>query len=403
MRASARLDSRAVTPEQVGQLQQQLYATQAENEQLRQQLAQVVDAQQSKAQRRDRVVRGGSRLLIPLLDRAKVVRSFGKLAETAGSFTGPRDEWAQREDVLGDARRFLEAMVRFAVRRRMLLMVLSLFAALIPAIQIYLVVQQNQIIENQNDFLEIQVYDLVSRSMTEGDRNARLMTGALLSRADPAFLAGVVEEAFDPNVSGVYRAAGVEASRRRLDDAVFRGHLAQAVVRSVQRRVREDKVGVAVIAVQALPMLHAIVRDASSRVPQVLRLGEQGAKIDDELAEQVDGYLVKVGETLRVYGRLARAQGETEAFYADVTPYMQRVAQAKMAGNRFSKAQFFALEALMFELALEPSPGDAADMDLDEAGLSPSEARAKGLQALRDVVGEDGVDWDALAVQLEGA
>ena len=177
-----------VTPEEIGQLQQQLHAVQVENEQLRQQLGQYAQQKQNRADRRNKVVRGGGRLLIPLLDRQKVVRSFGSLAETAADFSGPRDDWPARDRLLDDVRRFLEALVRFAVRRRMLLLVFSIIASMIPMIQIWLVVQQNEIIRNQNEFFEIQVYDIVARSMTQGDRNARLMTGALLSRAEPAFL-----------------------------------------------------------------------------------------------------------------------------------------------------------------------------------------------------------------------
>lgn len=390
-----------MTPEQAGQLQQQLYALQAENEQLRQQLGQLAHQQQAKSQRRNTVVRGGGRLLIPLLDRHKVVRTFGSLAETTSRFTGPREDWPERDRLIDDARGFLEAMVRFAVRRRTLLLVLSLLAGLIPAIQIWLVVQQNQIIENQNEFFEIQVYDIVARSMTEGDRNARLMTGALLSRAEPEFLAGVVEEAFDPNVSGLFREEALQARTRRLEDAAFRGYLAQAVVRSVQKRVTTQ--GTEAVAQQALPMLRPIVRDAGSRVYAVLRLGESREPIDDALAEQVDGYLTKVGETMRVYGRLTRAQGKSDELFADLEPYLQRVSRAKLAGNHFERAHRFALEALLFELAVEPAPDDPPDVDLDAAGLSPEQARSKGLAVLRDRIGGDEVDWDALARQVEGS
>lgn len=389
-----------MTPEQLGQLQQQIHALQAENEQLRHQLGQLAQRQQTKAERRTKVVRGGGRLLIPLLDRHKVVRSFGSLAETTSRFTGPREEWPQRDDLLGDARKFLEAMVRFAVRRRTLLLILSLFAAVIPAIQIWLVVQQNQIIENQNEFFEIQVYDIVARSMTEGDRNARLMTGALLSRAEPEFLTGVVEEAFDPDVSGLFREEAVEARTRRLEDAAFRGYLAQAVVRSVQKQVATRTI--AEVALLSRPMLRPIVRDAGARVYEVLRLGERAEGIDDGLAEQVDGYLTKVGEAMRVYGRLARATGNRDAYFADLTPYLRRVSRAKVAGNHFDKAHRVALESLLFELAIEPAPDDPPNVDLDAAGLSPEEARAKGLEVLKESVEAEGIDWDALARQVEG-
>lgn len=388
-----------VTPEQLGQLQQQIQALQSENQQLRHQLGQLAQQQATKAERRSKVVRGSGRLLIPLLDRHKVVRSFGSLAETTARFTGPRDHWPERDRLLDDARAFLEAMVRFAVRRRTLLLLLSLFAAVIPAIQIWLVVQQNQIIQNQNEFFEIQVYDIVARSMTEGDRNARLMTGALLSRAEPEFLTGVVEEAFDPDVSGLFREEAVQARTRRLEDAAFRGYLAQAVVRSVQKQVASR--GASEAAEAGLPMLRPIVRDASSRAFEVLRLGERSEGIDDGLAEQVDGYLSKAGEAMRVYGRLARAEGEQDAYFEDLGPYLRRVSRAKVAGNHFEKAHRFALEALLFELATEPEPDDPPNVDLEAAGLTPEEARTKGLAALREHVDGEGIDWDALARQVE--
>lgn len=385
--------------DQLAQLQHQLHAIAAENEQLRQQLQQLATQKQTKADRRKQVLRGGGRLLIPLLDRHRVVRSFGAMAETASLYSGPQEEWPERDRVLDDVRRFLESMMRFAVRRRTLLLVLSLLGALIPAIQIWLVVQQNEIIKNQNEFFQIQVYDIVARSMTEGDRNARLMTGALLSRSDPEFLVGVVEEAFDPNVAGLFREEAVEARKRRLEDAAFRGYLVQAVVRSVQKRVDADEPKTE----QSLAMLRPIVADASGRVYEVLRLGESGEKVNDELAEQVDGYLFKVGEAIRMYGRLARAEGKDDEFFADLTPYLRRVSQSKVAGNNFQKAQRFAMEALLFELALEPEPTDPPDVDLDGAGLSPEDARAKGLAVLRDKIGGDEVDWDALERQVQGS
>lgn len=389
-----------MTPEQAEHLQQQLHALAAENQQLRAQLEQLASQQQGKAQRRTKVVRSGGRLLIPLLDRHKVVRSFGTMAETASRFSGPRDDWPDRDTVLKDARGFLEALMRFAVRRRTLMLVLSLVAAVIPAIQIWLVVQQNRIIENQNEFFQIQVYDIVARSMTEGDRNARLMTGALLSRADPKFLVGVVEEAFDPNVAGLFRREAVEARTRRLQDAAFRGYLVQAVVRSVQKQVDREEPSTET----SLAMLRPIVADAGNRVVQVLRHGEGEGKISDELAEQVDGYLFKVGEAIRVYGRLAREHDEhLDQYFADIEPYLRRVSQAKLRGNHFAKAQRTALETLLFELAAEPKPGDPPDVDLEEAGLLPEEARAKGLEVLRERIGGDAVDWDALASHVEGS
>ncbi|MEM9463374.1 MAG: hypothetical protein AAGF11_55040 [Myxococcota bacterium] len=397
-----------MTPEQLGQLQQQLYALQAENEQLRQQLAHLSQQQQARTERRGQVVRGGGRLLLPLLDRHKVVRSFGKLAETAGGFTGPREQWPTRDDLQGDAQRFLESLVRFAVRRRTLLMVLAILGAVIPAIQIWLVVQQNEIIENQNEIVreqtelsEVQVYDIVSRSMTQGDRNAKLMTGALLSRAEPEFLARVVEEAFDPELIGTYRDHSVAAARSRLRDAAFRGHLARAAARSVYRRAKSEPV--ATLAEQALPNLHLILEDARGRVPAVLGLGiGEGRAVDEDLDEEVEGYLIGVGEAIRVYARLARASGRNDELVDDLRLLLRRIDWSRLANNRFQEAHALTLELLLIDLALEPSPADKPVVDLEAAGISHEQALAQGLEALRTLVGKEGVNWEALAREAAG-
>lgn len=388
-------------------MQQQLYTLQAENHALRQELARLAQAQQAASERRAAVVRGGGRLLIPLLDRHKVVRSFGKLVETTGNFTGPREQWPTRDQVITDARVFLESMVRFAVRRRTLLLVFALLGSVVPAIQIWLVVQQNEIIDKQTQIVEeqrkhseIQVFDVVSRSMTEGDRNAKLMTGALLSRSDPAFLAGVIDEAFDPELAGVYRSDEMNAATRRLEDAAFRGHLIRAAVRGIHRRlVSAPEAEVATVAEQSLPSLHRIMEDAILRVPEVLRLGD-GKATDGGLDEQVQGYLAQVGAAMRLYARLARAQGQTEMLHADLRRLLQRVGWSQLAESRFAAVQVNALRELFVELALEPAPRDALVADADAAGTTPKAACAQGLAALRAAVGEKGIEWDALTQQV---
>lgn len=396
-----------MTPEELASLHQQLYGLQAENHALRQELARLAQAQQAASERRAAVVRGGGRLLIPLLDRHKVVRSFGKLVETTGNFTGPREQWPTRDQVITDARVFLESMVRFAVRRRTLLLVFALLGSVVPAIQIWLVVQQNEIIDKQTQIVEeqrkhseIQVFDVVSRSMTEGDRNAKLMTGALLSRSDPAFLAGVIDEAFDPELAGVYRSDEMNAATRRLEDAAFRGHLIRAAVRGIHRRlVSAPEAEVATVAEQSLPSLHRIMEDAILRVPEVLRLGD-GKATDGGLDEQVQGYLAQVGAAMRLYARLARAQGQTEMLHADLRRLLQRVGWSQLAESRFAAVQVNALRELFVELALEPAPRDALVADADAAGTTPKAACAQGLAALRAAVGEKGIEWDALTQQV---
>jgi hypothetical protein len=396
-----------VTPEELAHLQQQLYALQAENHALRQELQRIAAQHQAAADRRAQVLRGGGRLLIPLLDRQKVVRSFGKLVETTGGFTGPREQWPTRDQVITDARVFLESCVRFAVRRRTLMLMLALFGAVIPGIQIWLVVQQNAIIgqqttiiEEQRKHSEIQVFDVVSRSMTEGDRNARLMTGALLSRADPAFLGGVIDEAFDPELAGVHRTETLHAATRRLEDAAFRGHLIRAAVRGIHRRLlAAPEAELAAVAEQSLPVLHRIIQDSELRVAEVLKIGEDGGAADGALDEQVESYLVQVGSAMRLYARLARAQGQLPPMFDDLRLIMRRVKWSQLPKTRFAGPLVSAMQELLVELALEPAPKDALTTT-DWRGLSPAEAYAKGQAALRAAVGDEGIEWDAFSQQV---
>ena len=181
--------------------EQQVQILLEENRALRDELARIEERAEAAKQAKARLMRGGLRVLLPLLDRQKVARNFAKLTGTVSDFAGPRSRWPSREQVLADAREFMTSCVRFVIRRRLFLLVFTLIAAAVPAFQLWLVVQQNDIIENQNKFFEIQVYDIVSRSMTEGDRNARQMTSALLANAELEFLQGVVEEAFDVGAS----------------------------------------------------------------------------------------------------------------------------------------------------------------------------------------------------------
>jgi hypothetical protein len=378
-------------------LQQQIAALQAENQQLRAELERIVQQQETAARVRKELVIGGARLLVPLLDREKVVRSFGKLADTTSRFAGPPSGWPPREELLGDARVFMESCLRFTIRRRTILLFFSLLASAIPLIQLWLVVQQNEIIENQNKFAQIQVYDVVSRSMTEGDRNARLMTGALLSNADLEFLRGVIEEAFDPDLAGAYNAESVDAATRRLEDAAFRGYLMRAVVRGAENRAGGDADE---LYEQMQPMLHQILVDAGDRLPAILRLGDGEAKaIDGALAEQVDNYVAQLGGALRIYGRLARSTDETEIFHADVQVLLARLAKHPWTG-RFGSATRFCIERFLWEVAAESELHDPPDALGD--GDDPEQAVNDGLSTLRTAIGsEQMVDWDRLATRVK--
>lgn len=380
----------------IAQLEQQLAGLAARNQELEAQIAAIHDQRAASSQARAAAVKTGGKWLIPLLDRAKVVRSFGELAETVGRMTGPREQWPSRDDIVERARLFMEACVRFTVRRRTSFWLFSLLAASIPFLQLWVVVQQNEIIRNQNEFFEIQVHDVVSRSMTEGDRNARLMTGALLSRANLTFLADVVEEAFDPELAGIYSEQGTKAPKRRLEDAAFRGFLMRAVARGVLLRADDDRDA---LVETAQPMLRKILEDAADRVPMLMRFGEDSSNLDPELAEQADNYLFQLGAVIRTYGRLARSEGLESEFAEDLRPLLQRVSSLRLGGNRFANAYRFSMDAVLLDASAGLELGDD-EIDWTQGDRDIDAARKKGIATLTEALGSEGIDWDAFEQQL---
>jgi hypothetical protein len=382
-------------------LEQQVQILQDENRVLREELARIEERAEAAKQAKARLLRGGLRVLLPLLDRQKVARNFAKLTGTMSDFAGPRSRWPTREQVLADTREFMTSCVRFVIRRRMFLLIFGIIASTVPAIQIWLVVQQNEIIKNQNKFFEIQVYDIVSRSMTEGDRNARQMTSALLANAELEFLQGVVEEAFDVGRLGVYREEGVHAATRRLEDAAFRGNLVHAVMRGVQQRGRKGTVETYELYLVARPMFRQILVDTMERLPQVLRLGRQDHQIDGALAEQVDNYLAQIGELLQVYGQLARTVGKESAFFADVKTLFQRTGgQRNLDQNRFGPTYRTMVQDFLIDLAVAPKLG-GPPVDLSTKGLTPETALQQGVARLRAGLGEDALEWQSFEEQVK--
>lgn len=380
----------------IAQLEQQLAALAARNQELEAQVAAIHGQQAAASQARVKAVKTGGKWLIPLLDRSKVVKSFGELAETVGRMTGPREQWPSRDDIVERARLFMESCVRFTVRRRTSFWLFSMMAASIPFMQLWVVVQQNEIISNQNEFFEIQVHDVVSRSMTEGDRNARLMTGALLSRAKLTFLADVVDEAFDPDLSAVYTAQGTKAARRRLEDAAFRGFLMRAVARGVLLRAEDDRDE---LVETAQPMLRKILVDAADRVPTLMRFGRAGAELDPELTEQANNYLFQLGAVIRTYGRLARSEGLEKEFAEDLEPLLLRVTGLKLQDNRFADPYRFSMDSVLLDASAELKLGDS-EIDWESGEQDIEAARKKGIEWLSETLGSKGIDWDAFEQQL---
>ena len=382
-------------------IEQQLKELHQENQQLRKQLDRIEKHDKRVKAAQKQLLRGGWRILLPLIDRQRVVRSFSKLTSTASEFTNTRDEWPPKEQVLVDARAFLESYVRFHIRRRTLVVLFTLLAATVPGIQIWLVYQQNEIIETQTSLAQIQVYDVVASSMTEGDRNARMMTGALLANAELDFLKGVVEEAFGQRNDVVYRAQSVNAAKRRLHDAAFRGHLARAVVSNVELQGRKRELSPEEIHEKARPMFRQILEDGSDRLPIVLRLGRQTEAIDEEMAEEVDYYVLQMGSLLRVYGRLARSADEEGEFYADIRPLIKNLsARNPNTQGRFDSTYRSVMQDFLFDLAIAPRFGAKA-ADLESAGLAPAKALQTGLGRLQKSINSKAINWSSFQRQVQ--
>lgn len=382
-------------------LQVQVKELERENRELKRRLAKLEKRDEAVKNAQKRLLRGSWRLLLPMVDRQKVVRSFSKMAQTLSDFANEREQWPAKEQVLADSREFMESCVRFVIRRRTLTVIFALIAITVPAFQVWLVVKQNEIIQNQTEMAQIQVYDIVSRSMTEGDRNARQMTGALLANAKLDFLKDVVEEAFGGHQHDVYRASGVGAVKRRLEDAAFRGFLVRAVVRGVERRGTKGEMSARELFHKARPMFQPILVDSAYQMPQVLRLGRQSDAFDDATAEQVDNYIAQMGGLLRVYGRLSRTVSREDEFYDDVRPLFKRLAGRRAdEESRFEPVYRSVMQDFLFDLALEPEFG-ADSVNLSAAGKSPEKALREGINRLREGLGNKAVNWASFEQQVK--
>ena len=382
-------------------VEQELHALQQENQALRAEIARHEERARAGRETRAKVIRIGWRVLVPLLDRQKVVRSFGKMVNTVSGFAGPRDGWPGREELLGDARTFLESCVRFVVRRHTFLLLFSLIASTIPILQLWLVIKQNDIIENQNKFFEVDSYQTIVEALSDPDRAQ--ITGALMANVQLEFMRGVVEEVFDPELAALaLRQEDVDDADQQYTDAGFRGNLIRAASQGVRRRWRTDAskgdLDEEALHEIARPMFRAVLGDAAWRVPLVIRLGRD--KRDRKAEDTATYYLYQVGYLLRVYARLARAAGEEKAFFADIKPLFVELARSRFAGQgQFAEIYRILGEEFLFDLALQPKVGDPPASP-EAGGKNLDDVKRTGFERLRSGLGKDALDWQQLANQL---
>jgi hypothetical protein len=326
-----------------------------------------------------------------------VVRSFGKLAETLSGYSEAPAQWPAREEVLLQTRVFLESIVRFLIRRRLFVLLFSLLATVVPVLQIWLFARQNEIIENQTRFQEVQLFDVVARSMTEGDRNARTITGALLANADLGFLQNVMTEAFDPGAFALYRREGLQATTRRAQDTGFRGNLIRAAVRAVDKRLETGE-GAGTVLAQLRTIFVQILKDTEYRLPEVVRTGREEAELDGELMEEVDAYIGQVGALLKKYGRLARSAGQAARYYQDIRPLLARMSKISSVKNSaFAGTYRLVMEDFLLEVAEESGLRDGSV----QLGSRELKAVLKGgIDKLEAVYGSSALDWPRFRQQV---
>lgn len=380
-------------------LEDEVESLRRENRMLRERL-EGIQAREGKAKAaKKRLMKGSFALLVPLFDRQRVVRSFGKLTETVSGYSGAPSEWPTRDEVLVDTRDFMESVVRFMIRRRTIVLIFSLLATAIPAIQIWLVVKQNEIIENQNTFAKTQVFDVVSRSMTEGDRNAKVMTGALLARSDVQFLKDVIYEAFDPE-EVLYRKEDLqEAADRRAEDTAFRGNLIRAAVRAVELQHEAGHPADELMS-ELQPTIQRILADAQFRIVEIIRAGRGVNQLKPALVEEVDNYIAQVGALIRVYGRLARSADEAKAFTRDIQPLLGRLSRLRSLQESIFKTTYVpVMESVLFEFADEPDL-DHGRFDLGDR--NPRDVLEQAFKRMEKIYERQEVDVASLRTQFTG-
>jgi len=372
---------------------------QKENTMLRKELQKRIKSEKRAQEIKKRALKTSGSLLFTIFDRKKILTNFQRMFETVSRFSGPQEQWPNRDEIIADSKALSLSWIRFTIRRRTLMFLISFAAFVIPGIQIYLVFQQNHIIENQNKFFEIEVYDIIARSMTSGEMSAKQMTGALLARSNLDFIDGIVTEVFGAGAEmGVaLTSADIDARGRRLREAAFRGHLVLGLSRAIDVHGQDMSAGK--LHDRIHPMFAKVMDDAKLRVPELMKLGRSTVMEDSQLAEEVYRYMANLGLLMRKQWSLALTTGEEGRFFDTIAPLLKRASKTRssaFAEKGPLQAVFFeeSIRQLLVDLALEPRFGEPPSA----VGRKSEEKLVKeGFDKLKTGVGDGrGVKWSSL-------
>lgn len=369
----------------------------AENEALRGALSRAEEQRRAVRQAQGEALKTGGKLLLPLFDRYKVVRSGLDLFDLATGFTKGREHWPTQEALLEKGRVFALSGLRFMVRRRLFMLAISLLAFLVPLVQVWLVFQQNAIIENQEKYFNIQVYDIVARSLTGEHATAKQITAALLAREDFPLVNGIISAVFESETGGAFTEADAAGGRPvLLEETAARGHLISAFVLGLDRH--SESMSEQKLWDQASPTFELVIEDAATRLPQLLRLDRKAAFQDASVGQECFRYLFSLSSLMRRANSLARAVDEEPAYFKSMAPTMARLSRTPMTGGAFETVFVSAMQELLVDLALQPEFGKKSDEPLDEVGPLLSQGLQRLLEGIKPY--SQRVDADGLRQRL---
>lgn len=327
----------------------------AENAELRRRVEAQARAEAEARANRKQAASWAGGVLFGLFDRQKVVQSGLDLFEVAAGYTQPREAWPAREAVLERARTFATSLLRFTVRRRMVVFFVSMLAFLVPLVQVWLVFQQNAIIENQDKYFNIQVYDIVAKSLTGRDTTAKQITSALLAREDFGLVNGIIDSVFEAEAGGAFTAGEAGGNRAVfLEETAARGHLVSALAQALDRHGRTTDPDE--LWERVAPTLTLVARDAGTRLSELARVDTRAAAVDKAVRRECASYFFALSSVLRKTEALAREVGTETAWYEAVAPAVARVSQIQRQGA-FEPVMQSSWQELLVDLALQPEFG----------------------------------------------
>lgn len=346
--------------------ERELAALREENARLRAEIEAIARSEAQSGRHRRKSYLLALRLLLPALDRTRVVRNFVHLFKVGTRYTGPRDAWPQPQEVVEAAELFSVSLLRFAIRRRMFLFLFSLLAFLIPMVQVYVALQQNRLVNMQNELITIQADDIVSRGVTSDNLLTNELNGALLSGRSLGALNRMLNRIFRAQMGEMM--GGLDSLKSRkfyLEGTAGRGHLLLALGEALRRPEGEEDLTPSklwqLVSDREHGALSAAVEEAArGRLFVTLQSSRAAFGEDAKLEAECQRYLLGLSHVLRRGWAVAVAADERKAFFGMMAPLLARLSQVEPGGDKpLVPALVQTFGDFLIDLAIEPAFGKA--------------------------------------------